>query len=128
DQQGAMPSVAVAPTELKTLRDFRDTWIRLSVERQLSRSQQKVPANPGPLNSHLLVLRALRRMQEISPAYLERYMAHVEILLWLEQARIDTTASPPGLTARPDAGRKRKPAAAAKVDAGLRRTQARRDR
>jgi hypothetical protein len=72
--------------ELKALRDSKSTWQRLSVDRQLSHSLQKVPDNPGPLNSQLLVLRSLRLMQDISPAYLKRFMAHVEALLWLEGA------------------------------------------
>jgi hypothetical protein len=88
----APPLAAGAASELKTLRDFRDTWTRLSVDRQLSRSQDKAPENPGPLNSHLLVLRALRRMQDISPAYLERFVGHVEALMWLDQARVPSAA------------------------------------
>lgn len=81
------PVAGAALSELKTLRRFRDTWTRLSVDRQLTRSLDQIPENPGPLNSHLLVLRALRRMQKISPAYLEHFVAHVEALLWLDRAR-----------------------------------------
>jgi hypothetical protein len=90
----AQPMAAGAADELKTLRDFRDTWTRLRVDRQLSRSQDKAPENPGPLNSHLLVLRALRRMQDISPAYLERFVGHVEALVWLDQAGVRSAAQP----------------------------------
>lgn len=82
----AVPSDAAPMAELKTVQRFRDTWTRLRVDNQLTRSQEKIPENPGPLNSHLLVLRSLRRMQEVSPAYLERFMAHVDGLLWLEHA------------------------------------------
>jgi hypothetical protein len=103
------PMAAGAADELKTLRDFRDTWTRLRVDRQLSRSQDKAPENPGPLNSHLLVLRALRRMQDISPAYLERFVGHVEALMWLDQAGVRSAAQPakPGRAA---AGSKARPA------------------
>lgn len=72
--------------ELKTVQRFRDTWTRLRVVDQLARSQQQVPDNPGPLNSHLLVLRTLGRMQALSPAYLDRFIAHVETLMWLDGA------------------------------------------
>ncbi len=83
------PTGAAAPlTELKTVQRFRATWSRLRVDAQLTRSQEKVPENPGPLNSHLLVQRSLRRMQELSPAYLQRFMAHVETLMWLEGAAV----------------------------------------
>ncbi len=80
--------------ELKTVREFKDTWAGLRVDRQMARSQQQAPDNPGPLNSHLLVLRTLRRMQEISPAYLERFMAHAEALMWLDLAKPRGVAVP----------------------------------
>lgn len=83
--------------ELRTARRFRSTWARLRIEHQLTRSQASVPANPGPLNSQRLVLRALRQMQDISPAYLARFMGHVEALMWLGQASV--AAAPPRLNA-----------------------------
>jgi hypothetical protein len=79
------------PAELRALRHFRTTWARLSLDRQLSRSVASVPANPGPLNSQLLVLRTLQAMQEIAPGYLARFMGHVEALMYIESA---TTAPP----------------------------------
>jgi hypothetical protein len=72
--------------ELKAMSQSRSTWARLSVGRQMARSLAKVPENPGPLNSHLLMLRALRTMQDISPGYLEHFMAYADALLWLDQA------------------------------------------
>lgn len=74
------------PAELNALRDFRSTWARLRVDQQLSQSLAKGAGNAGPLNSHLLVLRSLKLMHEISPAYLARFVAHVDALLWLDQA------------------------------------------
>ena len=104
-----LPSVAgIALPELKTLRLFRDTWTRLSVDRQLTRSLDRIPENPGPLNSHLLVLRALRRMQEISPTYLDHFVAHAETLLWLDRARAGPVVSP-GKAGRRDSATKIKP-------------------
>lgn len=91
---------ATAPTqvkpwvELKTLRDFRSAWTGLRVDRQMARSQEQAPQNPGPLNSHLLVLRALRRMQAIAPAYLAHFMAHAEALMWLDQAKLCRMPTP----------------------------------
>lgn len=72
--------------ELKSLRYFRSTWSRLSLEQQLSRALAQAPDNAGPLNSHFLVLQALIRMRDIAPPYLESVIAHVDALLWLEQA------------------------------------------
>jgi hypothetical protein len=96
-----------APAELKAVRYFRSTWSRLSVDQQLTRSFARVPENAGPLNSHLLVLRALKLMRETSPAYLSRFMSLVDTLWWLDQAEV---GGAPGqaAAARGDADKKRK--------------------
>ena len=83
---GSAAAHAGPPGELKALRDFRSTWVRLRVDQQLSQSLAKGPGNAGPLNSHRLVLRSLKLMHEMSPAYLARFASHVEALLWLDQA------------------------------------------
>jgi hypothetical protein len=91
----AAPPTGSAPlAELRTVQKFRGTWSRLRMEDQLNQSRQQGPENPGPLNSHLLVLRALQRMQELSPAYLEHYMAHANALMWLESAELRRPAAP----------------------------------
>jgi Protein of unknown function (DUF2894) len=95
------------PTELKALRHFRSTWTQLSVDRQLTRSLAKAPENPGPLNSHLLVLRSLQRMQAVSPAYLMRFISHVDALLWLEQASF-ASAPETAKVVRQESDRRRK--------------------
>lgn len=79
--------------ELKSLRYFRSTWSRLSVDQQLSHAFEQAPENAGPLNSHFLVLQSLRLMRDISPEYLAQCMSYVDALLWLDQA--DSGRSPP---------------------------------
>lgn len=82
----AGPTAALAPPpELKALGHFRQTWSRLNAARQLAQSQAMVPDNAGPLNSHQLVHQSLKLMHALSPAYLERFMAHVDTLSWLER-------------------------------------------
>jgi len=71
--------------ELKSLSYFRSTWSKLGVEQQLAQALAQAPENAGPLNSHLLVLRSLKRMNDLAPDYLKRYMTYVDALLWLEQ-------------------------------------------
>jgi hypothetical protein len=102
---GETPSGTVSPVrELKSLRYFRSTWSRLSAEQQLAQALAQAPENAGPLNSHLLVLRALQLMQEVSPDYLQRFMSYADTLLWLEQVddlsgavkRRNETAAPTG--------------------------------
>ena len=89
----ARPSHPAAPAELKALSCFRDTWSKLRVDQQFHQALADEPENAGPLNSHFLVLRALRLMRDISPAYLKHFMDYADALLWLEQA--DGGAKPP---------------------------------
>ena len=88
-----------------TLVYFRQTWSRLSADRHMTQSLAAVPENAGPLNSHQLVHRALTLMRESSPEYLHHFMAHVDALLWLEQASA-TGAAPSPETQRAE-GRKK---------------------
>lgn len=70
--------------ELKTVRESRATWARMSVDKQLSLAMKQAPKNAGPINSHMLVLRSLAMMQAISPDYLSRVVSYVDTLLLLE--------------------------------------------
>ncbi|MBL8423978.1 MAG: DUF2894 domain-containing protein [Candidatus Accumulibacter phosphatis] len=72
--------------ELKAMRYFRNTWSRLSVDRQVTQAIEQGPENAGPLNSHRLVLRSLALMRNISPDYLNRFVSYLDTLLWLDQA------------------------------------------
>lgn len=74
-----------ARTELKSVRQARSTWARLSADRQLSLALDQAPKNAGPINSHMLVLRSLALMRGISPDYLKRFMSYADTLLCLEQ-------------------------------------------
>jgi hypothetical protein len=71
-------------TELKAVRQFSHTWARLRVDQQLARALARQPGNAGPLNSQRLMLQTLQRLRQLSPAYLQRFMAHADALLWLE--------------------------------------------
>ena len=86
DAAAPAPQPGGAPAELKALRQFRSAWAQLSVDRQLRQSLAQVPDNAGPLNSNLLVQRALTRLRELSPAYLARFMVYADALLWLHDA------------------------------------------
>jgi hypothetical protein len=70
----------------KTLQFFKRTWSRLSAEQRLAQSRASLPENAGPLNSQHLVHRSLTLMQTLSPEYLERFVAYIDALQWLEQA------------------------------------------
>lgn len=89
---GAEPSAA--HTELKSVRNFRNTWSRLSVQRQVSQALGQAPKNAGPINSHMLVLRSLALMRDISPDYLNRFMTYADTLLHLDQIDLNRKAPP----------------------------------
>ena len=73
--------------ELRSAQRFRETWERLGAEEAVVKATHRAPENAGPLNSHMLVLRTLALMRELSPHYLRRFLSHTETLLWLEQAQ-----------------------------------------
>ncbi len=75
---------AAPPGQLKAVRDHSGTWARLRVDQRLTQSQAQVPSNAGPLNTQRLLHQALQLMREVSPAYLQHFMAHVDTLLALE--------------------------------------------
>lgn len=79
---------ALSYPELEALGYFRDTWSRLSSERQLRQSQAQVPGNAGPLNSNSLVHRSLSLMRELSPGYLQQFLSYVDALSWMEQLNV----------------------------------------
>jgi hypothetical protein len=75
--------------ELKTTHYFRNTWSKLSVDKQVTQAIKQAPKNAGPINSHMLVLRSLALMREISPDYLNRFTSYVDALLCLDQCDKD---------------------------------------
>ncbi|MES3020782.1 MAG: DUF2894 domain-containing protein [Pseudomonadota bacterium] len=70
--------------ELKTVRESRATWAKMSVDKQLALAMKQAPQNAGPINSHMLVLRSLAMMQAISPDYLSRIVSYADTLLSLD--------------------------------------------
>lgn len=80
----AVAKPAVKPTELKAVKQFRNTWRRLHTDQRLNQALAEAPQNAGPLNSHRLIHRTLTLMREVSPEYLERFVAYVDALGWLD--------------------------------------------
>jgi hypothetical protein len=93
-----------SPVARDALPFFRRTWSRLSADQRLAQSLSALPENAGPLNSHHLVHRSLVAMRALSPAYFDQFIAHVDALLWLDQAQDAAIAEP--APARVDGERK----------------------
>lgn len=85
---------AVYP-ELPSLDAFRRIWSRVRTESQLRQSMAPVPENAGPLNSSALVHRSIALMRELSPGYLQHFLAYVDDLSWMERVG-DGAAGPAG--------------------------------
>ena len=84
--------------ELKSVRYFRNTWSKLSAEKQAIQSLGQAPKNAGPINSHMVALRSLALMRDTSPDYLNRFMCYVDTLLLLDQG--DRLPAPVAKTSR----------------------------
>jgi len=72
--------------ESPRVQQFRKTLSKLSVQKQVTQAIAQAPQNAGPINSHMLVLRSLGLMRELSPDYLNRFIAYVDTLLCLDEA------------------------------------------
>jgi hypothetical protein len=79
-------SQVVSPKPLKAVAAFSGTWSRLRADQRLRQALAQVPAMAGPMNSAHVVNRALRAMRDLSPGYLDAFIAHIDTLLWLEQS------------------------------------------
>jgi len=93
-------------SELRSLRDFRETWSRIAAVDQVDAAVTRGPENAGPLNSHSLVLRSLALMRSLSPDYLRRFLSQMETLMALEQAT--ERQREPVAKAKPKAARKKR--------------------
>jgi Protein of unknown function (DUF2894) len=80
--------------ELKSVERVRDAWSRLRTDQQIERAAGRAPENAGPLNSHLLMLRAAERLRETSPAYLRRFLSYADSLLWLDELATPKAVTP----------------------------------
>ncbi len=91
-EPGVWSAPGGARVELRSVRNFRTTWSKLSAQKQVSKALGQAPKNAGPINSHMLVLRSLELMQNISPDYLNRFMSYADTLLCLDQMDLSAKA------------------------------------
>lgn len=108
------PLPATSPVVPSALTQAREVWAQVRTDSQLRASLHDVPADAGPLNSGMLVHRALHLMRAVSPGYLQHFIAYADTLSSLEQlqhaaAPLIAATDAPRTTRR--APRKKKPAA-----------------
>lgn len=77
--------------ELKSVRQYRESWLKESSVKLVSRAIEQSPDNPGPLNPDMLATQSLVALRSLSPSYLKRFIPFVETLLWLEKTNDKAT-------------------------------------
>ena len=93
-------------SQADVLDEFRQLWSKLRTRSQLRQSLEQTPVNAGPLNSSALVHRAIALMHQLSPGYLQHFLAYVDALSGMEAlARVIPVATK---DAPPVAGAKRR--------------------
>lgn len=87
---------AGASPELRHVQAHHRTWSALRLSRRMAEVSVPVPEHLGPLNSQVLVARALQQLQALSPDYLQRLLTGLYTLAALAppQAAADKPARP----------------------------------
>ena len=102
------------PSLLPALDEFQQLWGRIRIESLLRQCLDSLPADAGPLHSSVLTYRAMALMQEVSPDYLQHFIAYVDVLTWMEQLGGASGGNAEGTRAavkRKGTPRRKKPAA-----------------
>ena len=79
------PGASSPPRPLRALVQARTDLQRRQRQARIHRAIDEVPEEAGPMNAHRLVSRALRELQRISPAYLDRFVSYTDTLMALER-------------------------------------------
>ncbi|WP_449465298.1 DUF2894 domain-containing protein [Stenotrophomonas humi] len=72
-------------TLMPALDEFQQLWSRIRIESLLRQCLDSLPEDAGPLHSSVLTYRAMALMQDISPDYLQHFVAYVDVLTWMDQ-------------------------------------------
>lgn len=96
---------AGAGPELRQVQAHRRTWGALRLSRRMAEVAAPVPEHLGPLNSQVLVTRALQQLQALAPDYLQRLLTQLDGLAALAPLQAADTADKPAR--RPAAPRRR---------------------
>lgn len=103
-----------AGTELRHVQAHEGTWRALRLNRRLAEVSAPVPEHLGPLNSQVLVARALQELKTLSPDYLQRLLTQLDALAALGPLTLPADADKPTRPAAKRARAKRPPVPASK--------------
>ena len=80
-------SVLVAgPVEHRSIHHFRETLVKRNADKLVTQLIKDIPEDAGPLNPQKLIVQSLASMRDLSPHYLNRFVAYIDTLLWLEKS------------------------------------------
>jgi len=97
---GFVAQLQATGAELRNVHAHRRTWSALRLTRRMAEVSAPVPEHLGPLNSQVLVSRALQQLQGLSPDYLQRLLTQLDTLAALAPLQAAVEAEKP---ARPAA-------------------------
>lgn len=92
-----------AGPELRNVTAHRRTWSALRAHKRMAEVSAPVPEHLGPLNSQVLVTRALQQLQGLAPDYLQRLLTQLDTLAALAPLAAPPEADKPTRPARPTA-------------------------
>ncbi|MDR7272867.1 hypothetical protein J2X20_005552 [Pelomonas saccharophila] len=95
-----------AGPELRNVQIHRRTWSALRLTRRLAEVSAPVPEHLGPLNSQVLVARALQQLQALAPGYLQRLLTQLDALAALAPLQAAAEAEKPARPASRPAAKK----------------------
>jgi hypothetical protein len=75
--------------ELKSFNSFKQFKEKYDTDKLVEQMITLRPENLGPLNPHMLLIKSLESLRELSPQYLSRFVTYIDAILRLE----DTTSA-----------------------------------
>jgi len=71
--------------ELQSMKGYRESKKYFNIDKVIARAINDFPENAGPHNPHMLAIKSLMHMQDLSPQYLRRFAGYTETILFLEK-------------------------------------------
>lgn len=65
---------------------LREALVKRNADKLVTQLVDEIPEDAGPLNPQKLIVKSLSSMRDLSPHYLNRFVAYIDTLLWLEEA------------------------------------------
>lgn len=84
--------LAIDATPMPVLDEFQQLWSRIRIDSLLRQCLDSLSEDAGPLHSSVLTYRAMALMRDVSPEYLQHFIAYTDVLTWMEQLGSRPTA------------------------------------